>query len=132
MGAAENKAAVVAAYDAFGQGAVEAVVAMNAPDAVWVVHSAPTSPLHGEHKGLDGIAALFGLIGDTIDISGFEMQPIAAEGDIVVTKGEQNYVVKSTGKSVSGPLIHIFTFGPDGKVTRFEEFEIGVESAWSP
>ena len=131
MGAAENKAAVTSGYEAFARGDVESVVAMNAPDAVWVIHNTPSSPLHGEHKGPDGIAALFGLIGQTIDMTGFALEPIAAEGDTVVTKGEQAYVVKSTGKSVSGPLIHIWTFGADGKVTRFEEFEIGVEHAWS-
>ena len=131
MGAAENKAAVAAAYDAFARGDVQAVIDMNTADAVWTIYSAPTSPLHGEHKGRDGIAALFGLIGEHIEITAFDMRPIAAEADVVVAQGEQAYTVKSTGKSVRGPLLHIFTFQPDGKVARFEEFEIGVEPAWS-
>src|SRR5207248_9406665 len=61
MGAAQNKATVVAAYEAFGTGDIAAVIATNTPDAVWVNYSTPASPLSGEHKGLDNIGAFFGL-----------------------------------------------------------------------
>lgn len=131
MGAAENKAAVVAAYEAFGAGDVPSVIAMNAPDAVWTIHSAPNAPFAGEHKGTDAIGAFFGLIPENIEITEFAIAPIAAEGDTVVAVGHQTYTVKSTGKTASGPLVHVFTFGPDGKVSRFEEYEVGVDAAWS-
>jgi ketosteroid isomerase-like protein len=130
MGAAENKATVAAAYEAFGRGDVEAVINTNAPDAVWVIHSGGNSPLDGEHKGLDGIGAFFQTINDSIEISRFEMTPIAAEGDIVVATGDQEYTVKATGKTVRGPLVHVFTFGADGKCIRFEEFESNTEGAF--
>ena len=58
MGVQENRAAVVEAYEAFGRGDVPSVVAMNAPDAVWVIHGSSAAPYNGEHKGLDGIGAL--------------------------------------------------------------------------
>ena len=131
MGATENKAAVVAAYQAFGAGDVAAVIASNAPDAVWVNHSSAASALNGEFKGHDDIGNFFGLIGQHIEFSKFDMAPIAAEGDVVVAMGEQAYTVKSTGKTVAGPLIHIFTFGADGLVHRFEEFEANAHEAWS-
>lgn len=131
MGAAENKATVIAAYEAFGRGDIEAVIATNAPDAVWVNYSSTASPLNGEHKGTDAIGAFFGAIGETIEISEFDIAPIAAEGDRVVAEGHQSYTVKKTGKTVSGPVLHVFTFGPDGKCTRFEEWESGSEGAWS-
>ncbi len=131
MGQAENKAAVASAYDAFGRGDLAGVIGMNAPDAVWVVHTAEASPLKGEYKGYDGIGRLFDLVADGTEIEKFEIQPIAAEGDTVVAKGVQTYRVKATGKSTTATLIHIFTFGRDGKVTRFEEFEFGVDAAWS-
>jgi ketosteroid isomerase-like protein len=130
MGAAENKAAVVAAYEAFGKGDIASVIAMNAPDAVWVNNSTSASPFNGEHKGLDGIGAFFGLVNDAIDITQFELAPIAAEGDIVVAMGEQTYMVKRSGKVVSGSVIHVFTFGPDGKVVRWEEWEPDTRDAW--
>ncbi|HET6873835.1 MAG TPA: nuclear transport factor 2 family protein [Acidimicrobiales bacterium] len=131
MGASENKAAVEAGYAAFGQGDIASVIAMNAPDAVWHNYSSTASPLQGEHKGLDGIAALFGLIGDNIEFTQFEIAPIAAEGDTVVAAGQQTYTVKRTGKTVSGPVVHVFTFGADGKVVRFEEWESNAEGAWT-
>ena len=104
---------------------------MNAPDAVWVNYSTEASPFSGEHKGLDAIGAFFGLIGDNIEITEFDLAPIAAEGDVVVAGGHQAYTVKRTGKSVSGPVLHVFTFGPDGKVTRFEEWEANAHDAWT-
>jgi uncharacterized protein len=131
VGSVENKAAVASAYQSFGQGDVAAVIAMNAPDAVWVNYSTDASPLSGEHKGVDGIGAFFGLINDSIEITEFDLTPIAAEGDTVVAEGQQTYRVKKTGKQVSGPVVHVFTFGPDGKLTRFEEFETNVHDAWT-
>lgn len=131
MGAAENKAAVAAMYDAFGQGDVEGVVGANAPDAMWVIHSGAGSPFGGEHKGPDAIGAFFQAINDSIEISQFDMAPIAADGDIVVALGDQTYKVKATGKTVQGPLAHVFTFGPDGKVVRFEEWESNADGAFS-
>ena len=130
MGASENKTAVQAAYDAFAQGDIAAVIAMNAPDAVWVNYTGG-SPLQGEHKGIDAIGGFMALVGEHLDISEFDLAPIAAEGDTVLAVGRQTYVAKKTGKTVSGPVVHIFTFGPDGKVTRFEEYETGAEGAFS-
>ena len=131
MGVQENKAAVAAAYEAFGKGDVAAVVGMNAPDAVWANYAVPQSPFGGEHKGLDAIGAYFSLIADNVEITQFDIAPIAAEGDVVVATGYIAYTVKKTGKTISGPLCHIFTFGPDGKVTKFEEWEPQDPDAWS-
>lgn len=132
MGAAENKAAVVAAYEAFGQGNIPAVVDMNADDAVWTINTGPGSPLAGDHKGKDAIAALFGTIAESIEITKFDAAPVAAEGDVVVARGSQAYTVKATGKTVDGPILHFYTFGADGKLGRFEEYEIDVGDAFLP
>jgi uncharacterized protein len=131
MGAAENKAAVIATYEAFGRGDIDSILASNAPDTLWEIHSAKESPLNGEHKGRDGVAAFFGLVGASIDFAKFEMAPIAADGDVVVAIGEQDYTLKSTGKRVVGPLIHVCTFDSDGKVAHFEEFESNLGDAWA-
>ncbi len=130
MGAKENRATVVAAYEAFGRGDIPAVIGINAPDAVWMIHSSPDAPFAGEHKGHDGLGAMFQTIGETIDIAEFSLQPVAAEGDVVVAYGEQSYTVKATGKTVTGPLIHLFTFKSDGQLARFEEWESNADEAW--
>ncbi len=122
MGAAENKATVEGAYAAFGQGDIPGVIGVNAPDAVWVIHSM-TPALSGEYKGPDAIGSFFQTIGDNIEISEFSMNVVAADGDLVVAVGDETYTQKATGDKVSGPLIHLWTFGADGKVTRFEEWE---------
>jgi len=130
MGAQENKQAVIDAYTAFGKGDIGAVIGMNAPDAVWVNYTGG-SPLQGEFKGIDAISSFMGAVGEHLEISEFDLAPVAAEGDTVVARGTQTYKVKTTGKTVSGPVLHVFTFGPDGKVTRFEEYETGTEGAFA-
>ena len=130
MGAAENRATVSAAYEAFGRGDIGAVIEINAADAVWVIHSGANAAFAGEHKGHAGIGAMFQTSGESVDITVFSMQPIAAEGDVVVAVGEQTYTVKKTGKTVNGPLAHVFTFNSEGKVVRFEEWESNADEAW--
>jgi hypothetical protein len=130
MGASENKATVAGAYEAFGRGDIPAVVGINAPDALWTIHSGTDAPFAGEHVGVAAIGALFQTIGESIDIQKFDMRPIAAEGDVVVAYGEQSYTARKTGKTVAGPLIHLFTFNADGRVVRFEEWESNADDAW--
>jgi ketosteroid isomerase-like protein len=130
MGAKENKATVEAAYEAFGRGDVAAVIGVNASNAVWIIHSAADAAFGGEHKGHDGIGAMFQTIGETVDITMFDLHPIAADGDVVVARGEQSYTVKKTGKTVAGPLVHLFTFNADGELIRFEEWESNADAAW--
>ena len=131
VGSAENRAAVESAYEAFGRADIATVIAMNAPHTVWVNYSTPASPLNGEFKGLDGVSTFFGLVGEHIDMSEFTIAPIAADGDVVVSSGHQTYTVKRTGKVVSGPVLHIFTFDADGRVTNFEEWEADTHDAWT-
>ena len=130
MGANENRATVVAAYEAFGRGDIAAVIGINSPDAVWAIHTSANATFAGEHKGHDGIGAMFQTIVDSVDISMFDMQPVAAEGDVVVATGQQSYTVKATGKTVSGPLVHVMTFNADGQLMRFEEWESNADEAW--
>jgi ketosteroid isomerase-like protein len=130
MGAAENRAAVAAMYEAFGTGDIEALLGANAPDAVWTVYSGNGSPLAGEYKGVDAIGGFFAKIPETVDMTRFDIAPLAAEGDVVVARGEQTYTVKATGKTVEGPILHVFTFGAAGKVARFDEYEVGVGDAY--
>ena len=131
MGSAENRSAVESAYEAFSRGDVAQVIAMNAPDTVWVNYSTPASSLNGVFKGLDGVSTFFGLIGEHIEVSELEIAPIAADGNVVVSSGRQTYTVKRTGKVVSGPVLHVFTFDADGRVTNFEEWEADAHSAWT-
>ena len=130
MGTTENTATLVAAYEAFGRGDIPAIIAMNSTDTVWEIHSGPGSPLDGTFKGHDGLGEFFGLVGTVMEFAKFEMAPVAADGNMVIAMGEQEYTVKATGKTVTGPLVHVNTFDSDGKIIRFEEFESNVGDAW--
>jgi len=130
MGTSENTAAVAAAYEAFGRGDIEAILAITAEDTIWQIHASSDSPLNGEYKGLDGVVEFFTKVGSLLEFARFEMAPIAAEGDTVVAVGDQEYTVTSTGTVVTGRLAHVYTFSSDGKVARFEDFEPGGDGAW--
>ena len=131
MGANENRAATIAAYEAFGKGDIAAIIAMQAPDTLWEIHSSPASPLNGEHKGHDGVGAFFQTVGTALEFAKFDMAPIAADGDVVIATGDQDYTVKATGKRVVGRVAHIFRYNSDGQCVHFEEWESGTEGAYS-
>jgi uncharacterized protein len=131
MGSDENRATLVKTYEAFGAGDIETILGLQAADTLWEVHSSKESPLNGAHKGIDAVAAFFGLVGTNMDFAKFEMTPIAAEGDVVVAVGEQDYTVKATGKRVAGPLVHVCTFDSEGKLAHFEEWESNVGDAFA-
>lgn len=131
MGADENRATLVKAYEAFGAGDIETILGLQSADTVWDIHSSAESPLNGTHKGVDGVVAFFGLVGENLEFAKFEIAPVAAQGDTVVAVGEQDYTAKKTGKRVVGPLVHVCTFDADGKLAHLEEWESNVGDAFA-
>jgi ketosteroid isomerase-like protein len=126
MGATENKAIVASTYDAFGRGDMDAIFAVFADDIVWSNHSSAASPTHGEFKGKEALQQYFASTLDAIEVTGFELKTLVAEGDHVVALLEQAFTRKATGKTEEGPLVH-FCEVRDGKITRVDEFEGDLE-----
>lgn len=113
-----NEELVRKGYTAFGEGDMDTLGSLYAPDAV---HSATGSgPLAGEYKGLDSI---LGYYGQLFELSGgtfkAELKSTTAEGDDTVvaihrSTGQRN------GKTLDQDETLTFTLS-DGKVTRLME-----------
>ena len=120
MAGAENKALVGAGYAALGEGDLKGFYDMFADDVVWVNHGAG-SPLAGEHKGKAGVRALFDRAMQLVDVTGFTLSSLLADGDHVVALVDEAFTVKATGKSHDGPVVYVFEVR-NASVGRVDEF----------
>lgn len=110
---------VKAIYEAFGRGDIPAIMDRLADDISWedgaLDHGVPWLV---PGTGKDHVMGFFGAISD-FEFKRFEIQSVCGEGDIVVGVLSVAALVKSTGGSFDSLEIHVWRFGPDGKVTSF-------------
>lgn len=111
---------VQAIYEAFGRGDVPGILAHLAEDIAWD-HDSPSWGLPW-YEPLTGVAAIPGffreLAAHTV-IHRFEPLNFLVGGDQVAVPIDIEMEVKRTGRRVRDREIHLWTFGPDGKVQRF-------------
>ena len=113
-----NEDLVRQGYKAFGEGDMDTLRSMYAPDAV---HSATgNNPLAGDYKGADEILAYYGQL---FELSGgtfsAELKSIAVEGDDTIVATHRNKGQRD-GKTLDQDETLTFTID-GGKFTRLEE-----------
>jgi len=110
-----NADAARTAYQAFGQGDLEALKEGFAEDAVWV--TSDELPLGGVVRGRDAILGNFAQIGSYWSSFSVEPSEFIDAGDRVIVMGTQ----RATGKggSFEAPFVHVMEYR-DGKVVRGE------------
>ena len=113
-----NEEIVRQGYKAFGEGDMDTLRALFAPDAV---HSAPgNNLLAGEYKGIDNILAYYGKLFELSDGTfSAELQSTKAEGDDRVVATHRNKAQRG-GKTLDQDETLTFTIA-DGKIARLEE-----------
>jgi ketosteroid isomerase-like protein len=113
-----NEEIVRQGYKAFGEGDMDTLRALFAPDAV---HSARgNNPLTGEYKGIDNILAYYGKLFEFSDGTfTAELKSARAEGDdkVVATHRDK---ARRGDKTLDQDETLTFTIS-GGKVTRVEE-----------
>jgi uncharacterized protein len=114
-----NVDAVRAIYEAFGQGDFPAILDRLAEDVAWD-QDAPGYgvPIYEPGVGKAHAARFFELLQD-LEFHRFEPTNFLVGGDQVAVTIDIEVTVKATGKSAKALEIHLWTFGPDGKVKRF-------------
>lgn len=106
-------------YEAFGRGDVPAILDHLADDVAWD-QDAPGYgvPIYEPGAGKAHVARFFEALGG-LEFERFQpMNFLVGENQVAVTI-DVKVNVKSTGKSVEALEIHLWTFGADGKITRF-------------
>ena len=117
-----NVALVASIYDAFVRGDIPAILNCLDPQAELVFEGSPAIPWAGNRRGHDGWLSFFQAIGESLDDVVFAqtMKPFAVQGDQIVFHGRYAARVKSTGKRIDSPLVHLWTIR-NGKVVRCHE-----------
>lgn len=107
-------------YEAFGRGDIPALLNLLDPQSELHFEGTAEVPWAGLRRGRDGWMAFFQAVGTNLDEVTVNMAPFAAQGDRVVAAGRYTGRVRSTGKRIDSPLVHLWTLR-DGLVVRCDE-----------
>ena len=115
---ATNEEIVRQGYKAFGEGDMDTLRSLYAPDAV---HSATgNNPLSGDYKGVDNILGYYGKLFELSDGTfSAELKSVKLEGDHTVVATHHDSGQRG-GKTLDQDETLTFTIS-DGKFTRLEE-----------
>jgi uncharacterized protein len=115
-----NVETVQTIYEAFGRGDVPAILDRLADDVAWD-QDAPGYGIAIFEPGVGKGHAqrFFEAVFEGLEFSRFEPTNFLDGGDQVAVPINVELEVKSTGKVVEAHEIHLWTFGDDGKVSRF-------------
>lgn len=97
------------AYQAFGRGDVEAMLAAMSTDFEWDSRYPPEVPIGGVWKGRDGVLSLLKKLNETEEVLSFAAQDFIAQGDKVVVLGVEEVRAKSTGRTYHNDWVHVWT-----------------------
>ncbi len=81
-----------------------------------------TIPFAGVHRGHEGIAKFFSLVGEALEFEQFEPREFVAQGDTVVVLGYERSLAKATGRPLEQEWVHVYTLR-DGKIATGRFFE---------
>ncbi len=86
-----------------------------------------TIPFGGVYHGAEGFVEYLTKIAAAIDMGPLHMEEWAADDHTVVVRGEEESLVRSTGRKYRMRFVHWLTFDGDGKVTAMREFNDTAE-----
>jgi ketosteroid isomerase-like protein len=126
MGEQQNLEAVQEMYAAFGRGDVKPILEACADDVAWEQWDDNSAQRAGvswlaPRRGPDGAAEFFGIVGQW-QIHDFQVKGLLAGGGQVGAEIEIEATVPETGERFRDQELHLWTFGDDGKVTRFRHY----------
>jgi uncharacterized protein len=111
-------------YAAFARGDIPAILDEVADDVRW--DHLPDGggaqrhdvPWLRARTGRDDVAGFFEALG-ALDFHEFAPTAFLADGDLVVALIDEDATVTATGERIRDAAAHVWTFGPDGRVTEF-------------
>jgi uncharacterized protein len=115
-----NVESAQAIYEAFGRGDVPAILDKLADDIEWD-REAPGYgiPIYEPGAGKEHVQRFFEAVQRDLEFARFEPTNFLSGGNQVAVTINVEAKVKPTGNVVKALEIHLWTFGDDGKVSRF-------------
>jgi ketosteroid isomerase-like protein len=130
--ASRNIATVFSVYEAFGRGDVPFILDQLDDAVEWeqggLDHGIPWLQ---PGRGRDHAAGFFSRLGDNAELTVFEPgEPMANDRQVAVPVSIEA-TVKATGKRiVEQNEVHLWTFGPDGKIVAFRHL-VDTHQHWA-
>jgi ketosteroid isomerase-like protein len=114
-------------------GSTQPLLDALADDASYKLSLPVGTPLSGEFRGRDAIAGYFERLDEVLDVLEVNTRDFVGNGDQVIVLGDEQFVVKKTGKQCYSEFAFVLEFR-DGKVVRVLVIEdlSGVVEAFSP
>jgi ketosteroid isomerase-like protein len=122
---------VQAIYAAFSSGDAAGVLAALDPAVVWSNAGPSDLDYFGVRHGREQVADVLAILARDFDIHEFvPLRFFAADGDVAVLL-RLRATIKPTGRTLEQELVHVWTLGPDGLVTRMRDIQdsAGVAAA---
>jgi ketosteroid isomerase-like protein len=84
-------------------------------------------PFGGRYEGAAGFLQYLGEIAASIEMGPLEMDEWVSDGNVVVARGTEESLVKSTGRKYSMIFVHWLTFNEAGQITNMREYNDTAE-----
>ena len=111
----DNIALVESLHTAFNRGDIPFILERFTPDCEWVFEGPSEIPATGHHRGTAEIQKVFKAIAEKEAGHNLQMTEFVADGDLVVSFGTYTSSAKSTGRTHTSAMAHLFRIR-DGKV----------------
>jgi hypothetical protein len=119
---AENLQLVKDFYVALGKGDIPTVLEMLSDDAEWEMpHPREIVPFGGKWQGKEEVKKFFGVMHDTVQVKGFQLEEFLADGNKVIVIGHMKGVALPTGKEYENDLVAVWTV-ENGKIKGMRDF----------
>ncbi len=115
-----NTQKVQKALNDFQKGDLNSLVEILDENVNWVNPDAPELPFAVSVKGKNNVPSFFRILGETLDISLFDISGFAEQDNSVISWGNYNATVKNTGKKFTTPIVMVWSFNNDGKVENWQ------------
>jgi len=109
------------AYQSFGRGDVQAMLAVMSEDFEWDSRYPAGVPIAGVWRGHGGVLTMLKTLNETLDVLAFTVNEFIAQGDKVVVLGFDESRAKSTGRTYHNDWVHVWAV-QNGKLNRVRTY----------
>lgn len=116
-----NREIIMALYEGFGAGDINAIVSLMAADIAWheAEHNklADRNPYIGPEAIVEGV---FARVAEDFEEFAVEIGHVIEDGDTVVMQGRYRARAKASGAEINPQIVHWWTV-KDGKIATFQQ-----------
>jgi ketosteroid isomerase-like protein len=107
-------------YESFGRGDVASIIDELDDDISWEEGVRDTGlPYLLPGRGKQHVAGFFERLAASLELTQFDLGPLCDGGDVVMVSVAVAGRIIGAGEIPTNDEAHVWTFGPDGKVTSF-------------